>query len=148
MPCAQSVASTPGAPWQYTQLSRYCAKPRRTCSSVMLAGAAVPRAWRCTEFFIVVLNTQVSTDEWGTEAATLNPPVNTTARPTMASTRIAKAKPSTKRFIAAIRRQTRKCGRRSDAHLPTQLSTTSAGFWWSESPVAGRTAGQVGDDEA
>src|SRR4051812_6441702 len=82
--------STPGAPWQYTQLSRYFAKPRRTSSSGMLAGAVIPPAWRCTEFFIVVLNTQVSTAEWGTEAATLKPPVNTTARPTMASTKIAK----------------------------------------------------------
>jgi hypothetical protein len=81
----------------------------------------MPPAWRCTEFFIVVLNTQVSTDEWGTEAATLNPPVNTTARPTMASTKIAKAKPSTKRFIAALGCQIRKCGRRNHAYLPIQL---------------------------
>src|SRR3954454_16426353 len=126
MPCAQSVASTPGAPWQYTQLSLYFAKPRRTCSSGMLAGAVIPSAWRCTEFFIVVLNIQVSTDEWGTEAATLNPPVNTTARPTMATTKIAKAKPSTKRFIAALRCQTRKCGRRDRAYLLMQLRRAQA----------------------
>src|SRR4051812_37623270 len=121
MPCAQSAASTPGAPWQYTQLSRYFAKPRRNCSSGMLAGAVIPSAWRCTEFFIVVLNIQVSTDEGAKGAPTLTPPVNTTARPTMASTQIAKAKPSTKRFIAALRCQTRKCGRRDHAYLLIQL---------------------------